>query len=193
MASQAGVAYEERAELAINGFYWLIEGALAGSSRPGGVERGATGYGPNGEWAGWDATTTAAAARLDADLAWLRAQGVGAVLSLTETPLATEALARYQLTALHLPVDDMTAPTPEQFERALTFIDQQRGQGRGVVVHCKMGQGRTGAVLAAYLIRGGTTAEGAVRELRAICPGAICAPEQERALRAFAQRRDWIV
>ena len=188
--------------MAIAGFYWLIEGALAGSSRPGGSGgyggRDSGGSGRHGGWGAPDAgdaqpASGDLAARLDDDLAWLRAQGVGAVLSLTETPLPAEALARHNLAALHLPVDDMTAPTPEQFDRALTFIDQQRVKGHSVVAHCKMGQGRTGAVLAAYLIRGGVSADAAMRELRAICPGALSAPEQERALHAFAKRRDWIV
>ena len=42
-------------------------------------------------------------AALDADLAWLREQGIGAVLSMTETPLAAAALARHGLESLHLP------------------------------------------------------------------------------------------
>jgi protein-tyrosine phosphatase len=130
---------------------------------------------------------------LESDLAWLREQDIGAVLSLTETPLDAEALSRHGLESLHLPVPDMTAPLPEQILRGLDFIDRQRSMGRAVAVHCLMGQGRTGAVLAAYLIRSGTEAEQAVAHLRAICPGAIGATEQEAALRAFQQRRDWIL
>jgi len=184
--------------MAIAGFYWLVEGALAGCARPGGAGREGARYGYNGrgDWGAPDDPRDPhadQATQLDADLEWLRAQGVGAVLSLTETALPTDALARHHLAVLHLPVDDMTAPTPEQFDRALTFIDQQRIEGHAVAVHCKMGQGRTGSVLAAYLIRGGASAEAAIRELRAICPGALSAPEQERALHAFARRRDWIV
>ena len=56
-----------------------------------------------------------------------------------------------------------------------------------------MGQGRTGTVLAAYLIRGGLSADDALAEVRAICPGAISSAEQEAALHAFAARRDWII
>ncbi len=57
----------------MRGFYWLIEDALAGCARPGGsVTRSAGAL----EDAG-------ALATLDADLAWLREQGIGAVLSLT--------------------------------------------------------------------------------------------------------------
>jgi atypical dual specificity phosphatase len=159
-------------------FYWLIENGIAGCSRPG--EPGQPG-------------TRGGSGDLDTDLAWLRDHDIEAVLSLTETPLPQEALERYGLEALHLPVPDMTAPHPEQFQRALDFIDGQRALGRVVAVHCKVGQGRTATVLAAYLIRSGRSADEAIAELRALCPGAIGSPEQEQALHAFARRRDWIL
>jgi len=170
-------------------FYWLVENDIAGCSRPGGPEGSQT---RNHRWNGApDQTDTLEA--LDRDLAWLRHQDIGAVLSLTETPLAQDALSRHGLEVLHLPVPDMTAPVPEQFTRALDFIDYQRTLGRAVVVHCLVGQGRTATVLAAYLIRSGMSPEEAIAKLRALCPGAISSPGQEHALRAFAARRDWIV
>jgi atypical dual specificity phosphatase len=167
----------------MRGFYWLIEDALAGCARPGGSAMRREGALDN----------DGAEAALDADLAWLREQGIGAVLSMTETPLAAGTLERHGLESLHVPVDDLTAPTPEQFDRALRFIDWQRIHGRPVVVHCKMGQGRTGVVLAAYLVRMGASPELALARVRAVCPGAVGVSEQERALDAFAARRDWIV
>src|SRR5712692_5150680 len=136
--------------MAIYRFYWLIEHALAGCSQPG-----------------------SAASRpeaLEDDLQWLRSQGIGAVLSLTEAPLAQQALDRYELAALHLPITDLTAPSPEQFVRALGFIDGQQVQSCAVVVHCRMGQGRTGTILAAHLVRAGMAPQEALRRLRAICP-----------------------
>ena len=163
----------------MRGFYWLVDGVIAGCSRPGGRRGGGTG--------------AAEAAVLDEALVWLRAQGVDAVLSLTETPLTAGALERHGLAVLHLPIDDMRAPTPDQLRRARAFIDRQRALGRRVVVHCLVGQGRTGTVLAAYLIRGGLDADAALRAVRAVCPGAVENPEQERALAEFAARRDWIV
>jgi atypical dual specificity phosphatase len=165
----------------MRGFYWLIADELAGCARPGG--RGQTG--------GHSAEDGRAA--LDADLAWLSERGIGAVLSLTEAPLDSEALARYGLESLQVPVRDMTAPTPQQLDLALGFIDRQRSLGRTVVVHCLMGQGRTGTVLAAYLIRRGMSPAEALTELRRVCPGAVENPEQEHALHAFATRHDWIV
>lgn len=168
-------------------FYWLIEDSIAGCSRPGGQDGPRAYHGP-GDQNGADAPDD-----LDRDLAWLRDHEIGAVLSLTETPLSEEALERFELKYLHLPVPDMTAPFPEQFQRALDFIDAQRALGRSVVVHCKVGQGRTATILAAYLIRSGLSADEAIARLRAVCPGAIGAPEQEKALAAFADRRDWVL
>jgi atypical dual specificity phosphatase len=158
-------------DMALQGFYWLERGVLAGCARPGG--RG-------GE-------------AVAADLAELRERGIGAVLSLTESPLDEVAVEGAGMAYLHVPVDDLQPPEPEQLEQALAFIDGQRARGRAVAAHCLMGQGRTGTVLAAYLIRAGRTPEEALRELRAVCPGAVSAPVQQRALEAFARRRDWIV
>jgi atypical dual specificity phosphatase len=171
--------------MAVHGFYWLVEGELAGCGRPGG---------PGTERA--DRRRAAEAddpARIDADLAWLKGQGIRAVLSLTEVGLASRALEPHGFAYLHLPVDDMTAPSPAQLQRALTFIDWQRASGRSVAVHCRMGQGRTATVLAAYLVRDGMPADAAISRLRAICPGALGSPSQERALQSFAARRDWIL
>ncbi|HEX5441353.1 MAG TPA: dual specificity protein phosphatase family protein [Ktedonobacterales bacterium] len=167
----------------MRGFYWLIEDALAGCARPGG----------SGARRAGALETDGALAALDADLAWLREQGIGAVLSLTETPLEPAALERYELESLHVPIDDMTAPSPAQFDSALRFIDWQRVRGKRVVVHCKMGQGRTGVILAAYLVRLGVTPAQALARVRAVCPGAVENREQEHALDAFATRRDWIL
>jgi atypical dual specificity phosphatase len=159
--------------MAIRRFYWLIPDVLAGCSRPGGDAGGS--------------------ANLHDDLSWLRGQGIGALLSLTELPVPEDALDGYGLSGLHLPVPDLTAPTPQQFLDALAFIDQQRLRDRATAVHCRMGEGRTGAILAAHLIRAGMGPEEALRELRALCPGAVGSPGQERALEAFAARRDWVI
>jgi len=166
--------------MALERFFWMVEGALAGCSRPGGNGRG-------------PASTTATHEALEADLAWLRERGIGAVLSLTEEPLEAGAVERAGMGYLHVPVRDMEAPEPEEIERALAFIDRQRLAGRAVAVHCRMGQGRTGTILAAYLIRSGRTAQEALAELRAACRGAVSAGVQERALEAYARRRDWVV
>lgn len=154
-------------------FYWLIDGELAGCGRPGGHRDDAE--------------------LLERDLSWLREQGIGAVLSLTETPLSDGVLERHGLASLHLPVDDLSPPDPDQLQDALAFIDVHLSQGRPVAVHCLVGQGRTGTVLAARLIRDGASLEDALAELRTLSPGAISSPSQERALAEWERQRGWVL
>lgn len=163
-------------------FYWLIEGAIAGCSLPGGSP-------PSDARVNERQYSEA----VILDLGKLRMEGIGAVLSLTEDPLPAEILAHQQFEYLHLGVPDMSAPTPDQLRAALDFIDLSRSQGRGVAVHCLMGQGRTGTILAAYLIRSGVPVSDAIDRLRSICPGALSSPPQERALAAYYERRDWML
>ena len=155
----------------MDGFYWVVEGTLAGCPLPGG-RRGKA---------------------IDTDLRWLRGRGIGAVLTLTQESLPDRALVRHGMRGLHLSVPDLTPPDPEQVEDALEFIDWQIAHGHGVAVHCLMGQGRTGTVLAAYLIRQGSSAVEAIAEIRSRCPGAIGSQSQERALVDWADRRGWIL
>jgi atypical dual specificity phosphatase len=152
-------------------FYWVIDNVLAGCSRPG---------------VGWDGD-------VDRDLATLRGYGIGALLTLTETGLPGGALERHGIVGLHLPVDDFHAPTTTQMLDALAFLDDARATSNPVAVHCLAGQGRTGTVLAAYLIRGGLSSEEAIAAVRGICPGAIEASPQTAALVAWAAERPWLV
>lgn len=160
--------------MAVPGFYWLYNGALAGSGRPGGHMFGVMTV-------------------LDDDLRWLANNNLRAIITLTEESLPNEALRRFGLSALHLPVPDLAAPTSDQFARALEFIDQAQASGIGALVHCLVGQGRTGTILAAYLVRAGFTPTDAIQRIRTLRPGSIESSEQERAIVAFARRRDWIV
>ena len=158
-------------------FYWLEPGVLAGCSRPG-VRSG---------------RHTASDDEIAADLATLRGHGIGALLSLTETALPVGTLERHDLAGLHLPVPDFHPPSPEQLALALQFIDEQQAAGRAVAVHCLAGQGRTGSVLAAWLIRSGLAPTAAIAHVRGVCPGAVEAAAQVRTLEAWGADRPWLV
>src|SRR5436305_530389 len=115
----------------------------------------------------------AATARPDSaeELAWLRAQGVQLLVSLSEDPLPRPWVNDAGLMAVHVPVPDFTAPTERQFELVIDTIERAKKGGMGVAVHCTAGKGRTGTVLAAYFVSTGLTADEAIRRVRELRPG----------------------
>ena len=121
----------------------------------------------------------------DANLRTLERAGVGAVVSLVEQAARPEPAA---LRYLHLPVRDMTVPAPEQVDRFLDFVDAAEEDGLAAAVHCRAGLGRTGTMLACYLVSRGHPAEDAIERVRSRRPGSVETPGQEEAVRACARR-----
>jgi atypical dual specificity phosphatase len=142
-------------------FSFVIEGRLAGMARPGRLRP------------------------LQEDLIRLKAHGVSAVVSLTESPLDANTVRGFGLRYLHLPMPDYCAPTLPQIEAFLVFINACDGRG-AVAVHCFAGQGRTGTMLACALVDEGMTAEEAIRFVRARRRPSIDTAAQEQAVFEFA-------
>ena len=145
-----------------NGFRWVVPGMLAGTPQPGVV------------------------APIDHDLILLDRVGITHLITLTETDMDQDALRRHHLKNTHLPIFDRKAPSTSQMHMLLVRMQRLMDAGEVLAVHCKAGLGRTGLVLAAWMVRdGGLSAEAAIERLRKVNPGFIQSDEQLDFLPAY--------
>ena len=121
------------------------------------------------------------------DLFFLASQGVRAVVRMETRTVAAGTGGAVDLVDMFEPVPDFTAPEQAQIQRMVDFIDTQVTEdGRPTVVTCYAGIGRTGTVLACYLVHRDFTAKEAVRRVRELRPGSIQTREQEAAVYQYA-------
>ena len=123
------------------------------------------------------------------ELPALHASGVRAVVSLLNIPSDAVVYETAGFAFTCLPIPDGGAPTIEQAQDFISFVDRQLSEHRPVAVHCEAGLGRTGTMLAAYLISQGESAASAIGRVRSAENAAIETPRQIQFLEQFATQR----
>ncbi len=139
-------------------FSWVIEGKLAGSGLPVSEE----------------------------EFRWLFEKGIKTIVTVREVPLPSKWFDGKDIDYLHLKVEDYGAPSVEVMDETVDYIDNKISSGKPVLIHCAAGKGRTGALLAAYLIKKeNLTAKQAIEKIRLMRPGSVQSLTQETALSMY--------
>ncbi len=117
---------------------------------------------------------------------WLFEKGIKTIVTIREVPLPSKWFDGKDIDYLHLKVEDYGAPSVEVMDETVDYIDNKISSGKPVLIHCAAGKGRTGALLAAYLIKKeNLTAKQAIEKIRLMRPGSVQSLTQETALSMY--------
>ncbi len=123
------------------------------------------------------------------DIERLQRQGVAAVVNLcAERQDDEQRLAEAQMVYLWLPVLDMCAPSLEQIELGMRWMQYQRQCNHVIYVHCAAGVGRSAMLLACwYVYRHGCSTTDALRHIKSKHPQISLTRRQAHQLKAYAE------
>ena len=139
-------------------FSWLIEDKLAGSAIPTSKD----------------------------EVKWLQEEGVKSIVTIREEPLDDDWTS--DVNYLHVLSDDMGVPTFDDLKNSVDFIHDRIENNEPVLVHCLAGLGRTGTILACYLIKyQKMSAEDAIQHVRKKRHGSIQSFVQEELIFQYAK------
>ena len=137
-------------------FSWLLENKLAGSALPTSIE----------------------------EVQWAIEQGVKSIVTIREEPLDDDWIK--DVSYLHVNSNDMGVPEFNDLVHAVDFIHARITNNEPVLIHCLAGMGRTGTILACYLVKyENMSADKAIQKVREERPGSIQSFPQEEIIFQF--------
>ena len=137
-------------------FSWLIKSKLAGSGIPTSIN----------------------------EVQWVLDQGIKSIVTIREEPL-DESWTR-DINYLHVLSNDMGVPEFNDLIHTVDFIHRRITSNEPVLVHCLAGMGRTGVILACYLVKyQNMSADEATQKVRKERPGSIQSYPQEEIIFRF--------
>ena len=111
----------------------------------------------------------------------LHEQGVKSIVTIREEPLDETWVKNMKY--LHVLSDDMGVPSFDDLTNSIEFIHKRIQNNEPVLVHCLAGMGRTGTILACYLIKyEKMSAEDAIQHVREKRHGSIQSFVQEEII-----------
>lgn len=129
---------------------------------------------------------------------WLIKNGISTIVTLREVPLPSKwfntnhevqntklktIVNDNSINYFHLYVEDYNSPTINDLHKTVIYMENQIKTGRKVLVHCAAGKGRTGTLLAAYLLKtDNLSPEESIKKIRNIRPGSIQTKIQEETI-----------
>ncbi|XP_010773831.1 dual specificity protein phosphatase 23b [Gymnodraco acuticeps] len=142
----------------------------------------------NFSWVDQDKVAGLALPRMPGEYRYLLENNIKHLVCLCETkPPNHDTCPELQLH--HIKIQDFTPPSPAQIDRFLSIVEEANAKGEGVAVHCMHGHGRTGTMLACYLVKTRKMSGiDAINEIRRLRSGSIETNEQEKAVVQFYQR-----
>lgn len=152
------------------GFVWIEQGRLAATPMPG------------------------FAAPMEQDLDMLKQAGITALITLTEQDFPQHILASYGLRNVHFPIVDQKAPSTGETDILVGQMRDMLNQGEVLAVHCLAGLGRTGTILAAYMVKEhGLSAQAALNQIRRFNRQFVQTDDQEDFLMEYEVQQEQTV
>jgi atypical dual specificity phosphatase len=124
---------------------------------------------------------------------WLIKNNIKSIVTVREFPLPEKWLCDNRKDTLlkedykFVYVKDYGVPTLEVLDNIVDYIKIKiTKEKKPLVVHCAAGKGRTGTILAAYLLKEeNISAHEAIKKIRSLRPGSIQSKVQEEILREY--------